>query len=67
MTDEKKQNTGSQSHSKITNESQPVWIRKMLQEHPALFLSAMYFVASYIGLIFSWDFLRFFNINVFRY
>ena len=39
----------------------------MLQEHPALILSAMYFVASLIGLVFSWDFLRIFNINVFRY
>ena len=71
MTDEKKQNARSQSqvhsHSKIANESQLVWIRKMLQEHPALLLSAMYFVASLIGLVFSWDFLRFFNINVFRY
>lgn len=43
------------------------WPRRVLMEHPAFFLSGIYFVASSIGLVYSWAFLRKFNINVFRY
>ena len=43
------------------------WPRRALTEHPALLVSAIYFVASLIGLVYSWAFLRSFGINVFRY
>jgi len=43
------------------------WPRRALAEHPALLVSAIYFVASLIGLVYSWAFLRAFGINVFRY
>ena len=43
------------------------WTRNMLRKHPALLLSGLYFIASLIGLIYSWNFMRFFHINIFRY
>jgi len=46
---------------------QYAWIRRMLVEHPAFIVSGLYFVASLIGLVYSWAFLRAFGINVFRY
>ncbi len=49
------------------NQDRIIWIRRMLAEHPAFLLSGLYFVASLIGLMYSWDFLRFFGINIFRY
>jgi hypothetical protein len=50
------------------NESkQHSWPRRALVEHPALLVSGIYFAASLIGLVYSWAFLRAFDINVFRY
>lgn len=42
-----------------------VW--RMMIEHPAFLLSGLYFVASLIGLVYSWAFLRAFGVNVLRY
>lgn len=43
------------------------WLRSLLERHPALLVSALYVVASTIGMLFSWAFLREFGINVFEY
>lgn len=43
------------------------WARRALIEHPALIVSGLYLVASLIGLVYSWFFLRAFGINAFRY
>ena len=43
------------------------WTQRLLREHPGLFASGIYVVASAIGMFFSWDFLRRFEINVFYY
>ena len=51
----------------MSESTQPSWPRRTLVEHPALFVSGIYFVASLIGLVYSWAFLRAFGINVFRY
>lgn len=42
-------------------------IADLLRRHPALLLSTLYVVASTIGMLFSWDYLRRFGINVFNY
>ena len=49
------------------NETRPSWGRRLLAEHPAFLFSALYVIASIIGMVFSWDFLRRFGINVFHY
>ena len=43
------------------------WLSDLLRKHPALLISALYVVASTIGMMFSWDYLRRFGINVFNY
>ena len=43
------------------------WMRQMLAEHPALLFSGLYLTASLIGLVYSWIFFGFFDINIFRY
>jgi len=43
------------------------WILALLRQHPALLVSALYVTASVIGMLFSWDYLRLFGINVFYY
>ncbi len=43
------------------------WILTLLRQHPALLVSAVYVIASIIGMLFSWDYLRLFGINVFNY
>ncbi len=43
------------------------WILALLRQHPALLVSAVYVIASIIGMLFSWDYLRLFGINVFNY
>ena len=43
------------------------WLWRLLKRHPALLISALYVIASTIGMLFSWDFLRRFDINVFNY
>ncbi len=42
-------------------------IRKILRDHPALVVSALYVSASIVGMFYSWAFLREFGINVFNY
>ena len=37
------------------------------RQHPALLVSSVYVLASMIGMLFAWDFLRQFGINVFNY
>ena len=51
----------------MSESRQSSWPRQALAGHPALFVSGIYFVASLIGLVYSWAFLRAFGINVFRY
>jgi len=41
--------------------------KKILKEHPALLVSALYLAASVIGMFYSWAYLRHFGINVFNY
>ena len=43
------------------------WIIGLLRKHPALLVSVVYVIASTIGMLYSWDFLRLFGINVFNY
>ena len=38
-----------------------------MREHPALLVSAFYLAASFIGMFYSWAYLRRFGINVFNY
>ncbi len=49
------------------NQMRPTWTKRLLSEHPAFLFSGLYVVASIIGMVFSWDFLRRFGINVFLY
>ena len=42
-------------------------LRKILRDHPALIVSALYVAASVIGMFYSWAYLRAFGINVFNY
>ena len=42
-------------------------IISLLREHPALIVSMIYVVASTIGMLYSWDYLRLFGINFFNY
>ncbi len=51
----------------MSETTQNFWPRRALAEHPALLVSAIYFVASLIGLVYSWALLRGFGINVFLY
>ncbi len=39
----------------------------VFREHPALLVSAFYVAASFVGMFYSWAFLRRFGINVFNY
>lgn len=39
----------------------------LFREHPALLVSAFYVAASFIGMFYSWAYLRRFEINVFNY
>lgn len=43
------------------------WIVGLFRRHPALLVSAFYVVASFVGMLFAWDYLRHFGINVFHY
>lgn len=43
------------------------WTRRVLEQHPALLVSLLYFMASLIGVVYSWAFLGGFGINVFSY
>ena len=43
------------------------FIRRLLREHPALIVSALYLAASVIGMFYSWAYLRVFGVNVFNY
>jgi len=43
------------------------WMASLLREHPALLVSGIYVVASTIGMLYSWDYLRLYGINVFNY
>ena len=51
----------------MTEKKETPWLMAVLQQHPALLISALYVVASTIGMLFSWDYLRRFGINVFDY
>lgn len=41
--------------------------RRLLREHPALLVSAIYVFATAIGMFFSWSFMRNFGVNIFLY
>jgi hypothetical protein len=49
------------------NQNGNTWMNRVLVEHPALLISALYLIASLIGLVYSWTFFSFFEINIFRY
>lgn len=51
----------------MSESKQYSWPRRALAEHPALLVSGIYFVASLIGIVYSWAFLSSFGINVFLY
>ncbi len=51
----------------VTAENEKSWLAAVLQQHPALLISALYVIASTIGMLFSWDYLRRFGINVFDF
>ena len=40
---------------------------RLLREHPALIVSGLYAFATFIGMFYSWRYLRHFDINVFLY
>jgi hypothetical protein len=42
-------------------------VTAIFREHPALLVSAFYLAASFIGMFYSWAYLRRFGINVFNY
>jgi hypothetical protein len=42
-------------------------LQRVLSEHPAFLVTSLYFVASSIGLVYSWAYLRGFDINIFHY
>ncbi len=41
--------------------------RRLLRDHPALLVSAIYVFATAIGMFFSWSFMRSFGVNIFVY
>lgn len=43
------------------------WLASVFREHPALLVSAMYLLASFVGMFYAWAFLSHFGINVFNY
>lgn len=51
----------------MSEEIQKSWLASLFRKHPALLISALYVVASTIGMLFAWDYLRRFGINVFNY
>jgi hypothetical protein len=53
----------------LTSEShqQGNWVIELFRSHPALLVPVIYVVASTIGMLYSWDYLRLFGINVFNY
>ena len=51
----------------MSDRSQEVWVLRLLRRHPALLVSALYVVASTIGMLFAWRFLGHFGLNVFNY
>ena len=51
----------------MTGEKERSWLAAVLMQHPALLISTLYVAASTIGMLFSWDYLRRFGINVFNY
>ena len=54
--------------TKVMDETkQHSWARRALAEQPTILVSIVYLIASLIGLLYSWAFLRGFDINVFRY
>jgi hypothetical protein len=50
-----------------TDTKQHSLLQQALSEHPAFLLTSLYFVASSIGLVYSWAFLRGFDINILHY
>lgn len=42
-------------------------LERIFREHPALLVSAFYVAASFIGMFYSWAYLRTFGVNVFNY
>jgi hypothetical protein len=54
--------------TKMANDTkQHSLLHQILSEHPALFMTGLYFAASSIGLVYSWAFLDGFDINIFHY
>ena len=51
----------------VESRQKDLWILVLLHQHPALLVSALYIMASTIGMLFSWDYLSLFGINVFNY
>lgn len=51
----------------MAGNEQAGWQYRLIRENPALVLSGMYLIASVVGLLYSWIFLRMFDVNFFRY
>ncbi|MDX1555083.1 MAG: hypothetical protein R3212_03560 [Xanthomonadales bacterium] len=51
----------------MSQPSESKWYAVFFREHPALLASIVYVAASTIGMVYSWEFLRRFGINVFNY
>jgi hypothetical protein len=58
---------GEPDNAAMSNGTHPHWLGRVLKEHPALLISLVYVAASAIGMIYSWDYLRRFGINVFHF
>ncbi|MEM7431259.1 MAG: hypothetical protein AAF351_04875 [Pseudomonadota bacterium] len=43
------------------------WLRSLFTQHPALLVSLLYVVASFVGMFYAWAFFAHFSINVFHY
>ena len=50
-----------------TDQKYQYWVVGMFRRHPALLVSVFYVVASFVGMLFAWDYLRHFGINVFHF
>jgi hypothetical protein len=49
------------------NETRHDWLHPIFREHPALLVSVFYVAAAFVGMFYSWVYLRVFGINVFNY
>ena len=51
----------------MTEADNQAMLGRLLREHPALLVSAIYVFATAVGMFFSWSFMRNFGVNIFIY